>query len=123
MDKQIAKNIRKDRRQKRTRAKIQGTSECPRINVYKSNRYVYIQLIDDSKGVTLAAVHSQKVDASKSEAAGGKKSKAAFEAGKQLAEKAKALGVSLVVFDRGSFQYHGRIKSVAEGAREGGLIF
>jgi large subunit ribosomal protein L18 len=122
MDKQIAKNQRKYRRQARTRSKISGVAECPRLSVSKSNRHIYAQLIDDTSGKTIAAVHSKTLKV-KTEKGEGLKGKAAYETGKAIAEKAKAAKVDMVVFDRGANQYHGRVKAVAEGAREGGLNF
>lgn len=108
-------NARK-RRHKKVRSKIMGTSERPRLSVYRSNKKVRIQLIDDRKGHTLVAVSSVlSKEASPQEAA--------KKAGLELAEKAKKEGLKKVVFDRGGFAYHGRVKMVAEGAREGGLEF
>lgn len=105
------------RRQKRTRAKISGTAERPRLNVSRSNRYLYLQLIDDVNGLTLAAVHSKSLKTN------GNKTEVSFEAGKILAQKATEKKISEVVFDRGAKKYHGRVKSVADGARDGGLKF
>jgi large subunit ribosomal protein L18 len=124
MDKQIAKNIRRYRRKARVRSKISGTAECPRLSVFKSNRHVFVQLIDDQLGKTLASVHSQALkDTANEKAEGGAKIKAAFAAGKLIAERAKEAKIDMVVFDRGSYLYHGRVKALAEGAREGGLNF
>ena len=105
------------RRQKRTRAKISGTAERPRLNVSRSNRYLYLQLIDDVNGLTLAAVHSKSLKTK------GSKTEIGFEAGKILAQKAVEKKISEVVFDRGAKKYHGRVKSVADGARDSGLKF
>lgn len=101
------------------RAKIQGTSQRPRISVFRSNRHLYAQLIDDASGKIMAAVSDLKP---------GKKKKAsgtelARLLGKALAEKAASKGVSKAVFDRGGYKYHGKVKAVAEGAREAGLSF
>jgi len=100
-----------DRRRVRVRAKIGGTSERPRLSVFRSNKHIYAQLIDDVKGETLVA------------ASGGAGVAAASEVGKILARKALELGVKRVVFDRGGYKYHGRVKALAEGARQEGLEF
>ncbi len=99
----------------RIRNKISGTAERPRLSVYRSNKLIYCQLIDDQKGMTLASASSRSVQGSKSEQA--------VEVGKIIAERAKASGIEAVVFDRGGYRYHGRVKSLADGAREGGLKF
>ncbi len=105
------------RRQKRTRAKIKGTAECPRLSVSKSLHYVYLQLIDDERGKTLVSLHSKSLKAK------GTKTEIAKLAGVELAKKALAKKINRCVFDRGAGKYHGRIKAVAEGARQGGLKF
>jgi large subunit ribosomal protein L18 len=102
---------------RRIRKNIVGTAERPRLCVFRSNREIYAQLIDDEKGVTLLQATSLKGDLK------GNKVEVAKSVGLQLAEKAKANGVDSVVFDRGGYLYHGRVKSLAEGAREGGLVF
>jgi len=106
----------RQRRHRRVRGKITGTAERPRLAVYRSNSDVYVQVIDDAKGHTLAAADSRTVKS-------GDKSAKAKATGLIIAERAKAAGVSSVVFDRGGFLYHGRVKALAEGAREGGLEF
>ena len=106
------------RRRRRVRAKITGTAERPRISVFRSNRGVFAQLIDDSAGKTLAAVNWTE-----DELKSLPRMDQAKRAGELLAERAKAAGVESAVFDRGGYQYHGRVKALAEGAREGGLIF
>ena len=106
------------RRRRRVRAKVIGTAERPRIAVFRSNRGVSAQLIDDAGGRTLAHVSWTESDL-KSLA----KMDQARRAGETLAERAKAAGVETAVFDRGGYQYHGRVKALAEGAREGGLAF
>jgi large subunit ribosomal protein L18 len=98
------------------RAKIQGTNEVPRLAVYRSNKAIYCQLIDDLAGVTLASASSRGESS-------GTKTETAKKIGMQLAEKAKALNIEKVVFDRAGYLYHGRVKALAEGAREGGLQF
>jgi large subunit ribosomal protein L18 len=104
------------RRHRRVRGKVAGTAARPRLAVFRSNQTIYAQLIDDERGHTLAAVDSRAI-------AEGDKSTRAKEAGKLLAERAKAAGVESVVFDRGGYLYHGRVKALADGAREGGLQF
>jgi large subunit ribosomal protein L18 len=108
----------RERRHRRVRGKISGTAERPRLSVARSNKRIYAQLIDDERGHTIAAAGSH-------EAALRRLSKgaAAGEVGKLLAERAKEAGVGRVVFDRGGYKYHGRVKALAEGAREGGLEF
>jgi large subunit ribosomal protein L18 len=106
------------KRRRRVRAKVIGTAERPRIAVFRSNRGVAAQLIDDSAGRTLAAVSWTEADL-RSLA----KMEQAKKAGEVLAERAKAAGVEAVIFDRGGYQYHGRVKALADGAREGGLAF
>jgi large subunit ribosomal protein L18 len=103
-------------RHRRVRKKVTGTSERPRLAVYRSNRRVYAQLIDDISGRTLVAAASSASN-------GDKPVALAKKVGTEIAEKAKANGISRAVFDRGGFKYHGRIQAVAEGAREGGLEF
>ncbi len=107
------------KRHKRVRGKISGTAERPRLNVFRSNTNIYAQLIDDVNGVTLAAASSLDKEISGN---GGNK-EAAKEVGKLLAKKATDKGIAEVVFDRGGYVYHGRVKELAEGAREGGLKF
>src|SRR4051795_361379 len=109
---------RRLRRRRRVRAKVHGSAERPRISVFRSNRGVSAQLIDDDAGRTLASVQWTESDLR-----GLKPMEQATAAGKLLAERAKAAGVESAVFDRGGYQFHGRVKALAEGAREGGLIF
>ncbi len=109
---------RRLKRRRRVRAKVHGTAERPRISVFRSNRGVFAQLIDDEAGQTLAAVQWTEA-----ELRSLKPMEQANSAGKLLAERAKAAGVESAVFDRGGYQYHGRVKALAEGAREGGLVF
>lgn len=104
---------------RRIRKKVFGTSEKPRLSVFRSNKQIYAQIIDDNNGVTLASASSYKNKA----AEGKTKSEAAAIVGKDVAEKAAKAGVETVVFDRNGYQYHGRVKALAEGAREGGLKF
>ena len=104
------------KRHRRVRKRVNGTTERPRLAVFRSNRHIYAQVIDDTTGRTLAAASSREADLS-----GGTPVDSARAVGKALAERAKAAGVSSVVLDRGGYQYHGRVRSLAEGAREGGL--
>jgi large subunit ribosomal protein L18 len=111
------------RRQKlrwRVRAKVTGTAQKPRLSVFRSNKDIYAQLIDDTTGVTLAAANSRQKDIA---AQSGTKTEKSVMVGKALAQKATALGLETCVFDRGGYLYHGRVKAVADGAREGGLKF
>lgn len=111
---------RRYRRHLRVRKKVAGTAARPRLVVYRSNKSIYAQLVDDDRGVTLLGV----CDRSEGIAVEGNgKVARSLAAGKLLAEKAKAAGVTTVVFDRGGYRYHGRVRAVAEGAREGGLEF
>ena len=107
------------KRHKRVRSKISGTAERPRLNVFRSNTNIYAQLIDDINGVTLASASSLDKEIT---AYGGNK-EAAKEVGKLVAKRAIDKGIDTVVFDRGGYVYHGRVKELAEGAREGGLKF
>ncbi|MFU0832292.1 MAG: 50S ribosomal protein L18 [Oscillospiraceae bacterium] len=107
------------KRHRRVRGKISGTAECPRLNVFRSTKNIYAQVIDDVKGVTLAAASTLDKDFNGN---GGNK-EAAREVGKLIAKRAIAKGIEKVVFDRGGYLYHGRVKELAEGAREGGLKF
>ena len=107
------------RRHKRVRGKVQGTTERPRLAVFRSNRGIEAQLIDDVDGKTLAAASWLQVKKSFS----GNKSQQATEVGKLLAQSAKQAGIDRAVFDRGGYLYHGRVKALADGAREGGLEF
>jgi len=113
----LQKTNRRDKIRRKIRGRIAGTSERPRLSVFRSNKAIYAQIIDDNKGVTLVSASSAKIadKATKVEIAG--------LVGKMIAEKAKAAGIEQVVFDRGGYLYHGRVKSLAEGAREGGLVF
>ena len=107
------------KRHNRVRGKISGTAERPRLNVFRSETNIYAQIIDDVNGVTLASASSLEKDF----ACEGTKSDAAKQVGINVAERAKAKGIDTVVFDRGGYVYHGRVKALAEGAREGGLQF
>lgn len=121
MNKEKSKNIRKDRRKNRVRAKISGTAERPRLSVFRSNVGMFLQLIDDTTGKTIASAHSKEVKVKKTDSKDGAKVQLGFELGKLIAKKAQEKKITKAVFDRGGQQYHGRIKAVAEGVREGGL--
>jgi large subunit ribosomal protein L18 len=109
---------RRLKRRRRVRAKVRGTAERPRISVFRSNRGIFAQLVDDDAGRTLAAVSWTEADLR-----GLKPLDQARRAGELLADRAKAAGLEAAVFDRGGYKYHGRVRALAEGAREGGLSF
>jgi|SRR5690348_9687969 large subunit ribosomal protein L18 len=109
----------RERRHRRVRGKIRGTAECPRLAVFRSNRGIFAQLVDDDAGKTVAAASWVGLPKSFK----GDKTEQAAEIGKRIAEAGKKAGVERVVFDRGGYLYHGRVKALAEGAREGGLSF
>jgi large subunit ribosomal protein L18 len=112
----LTKQQRRLRRRRRVRAKISGTAQRPRLSVYRSNRGLFAQLIDDREGRTLAAVNWTEPELREL-----KPAEQAARAGQLLAERAKAAGIENCVFDRGGYRYHGRVKALAEGVREGGL--
>ena len=115
-----AKTSRRQNIRFRIRAKISGTAAKPRLSVFRSNTDIYVQLIDDDQAVTLASASSRDKDI---KAQTGTKTEKSKLVGQAIARKAKELGIENVVFDRGGNLYHGRVKQVAEGAREGGLVF
>ena len=119
MVKKIDKKAQRVRRHTRVRGKISGTPERPRLNVFRSNANIYAQIIDDVNGVTLASASTLEKEF---EGATGN-AEAAKKVGLKLTERAKDKGISVVVFDRGGYIYHGRVAALAEGAREGGLEF
>ena len=112
-------NKARQKRHKRVRAKISGTVDCPRLNVYRSLSNIYVQLIDDVAGVTLAQASTVEKDFAQY----GGNVEAAKAVGKKLAERATEKGIKECVFDRGGYVYHGRVQALADGAREGGLEF
>lgn len=112
-------NVARLQRHKRVRGKISGTGDCPRLDVFRSTNNIYAQIIDDVKGVTLVAASSLDKGF---EGSGGNK-EAARKVGEMIAKRAAEKGIETVVFDRGGYLYHGRVKELAEGAREGGLKF
>ena len=111
------KNVARLRRHKRVRGKISGTPERPRLDVFRSNMHIYAQIIDDEQGVTLVSASTMDKDFN----GFGGNVEAAAEIGKKVAAKALEKGITEVVFDRGGYVYHGRVKALADGAREGGL--
>jgi large subunit ribosomal protein L18 len=112
----LSRDALRRKRHQRIRLRISGSTERPRLSVFRSAKYIYAQVIDDTTGRTLAAASSRESDLAAPTPVG-----TARAVGKALAERAKAAGVSAVVLDRGGYQYHGRVRSLAEGAREGGL--
>jgi large subunit ribosomal protein L18 len=118
---QYSKNENRRRVHERIRKKVLGTSERPRLNIYRSLNHIYVQVIDDLKGVTLVAASS--AEGKKESRASGGNLAAAKSVGKAIAERAKAKGIAKVVFDRGGYIYHGRVKALADSARESGLQF
>lgn len=115
----LTKEQKRDRIKRRVRGKISGSSSAPRLSVYKSNKEIYAQLIDDKEGKTLLSASSRE----KGVDANGTKTEVATAVGKAIAAKAIAAGFEKIVFDRNGFVYHGRVKAFADGAREGGLKF
>jgi large subunit ribosomal protein L18 len=122
MDHQKAKRRQQLRRRQHVRSKITGTAERPRLNVFRSSKHIYAQLIDDLQGVTLAAASSRTKGVLSGMPNGGN-IKAASVVGQKLAEVAKSKGISKAAFDRGHYRYHGRVKALADAARAGGLQF
>ena len=119
MIKKISRNKARLKRHKRVRSKISGTADCPRLNVFRSNSNIYVQIIDDEKAVTLVSASTLDKDFSGS---GGNKD-AAHKIGQMIAKRALEKNIKEVVFDRGGYIFHGRVKELAEGAREAGLKF
>jgi large subunit ribosomal protein L18 len=118
----LSRNLHRKRIHRRVRVRVEGTTERPRLSVYRSLGHIYAQVIDDVTGRTLAAASSLDKDARKDVNSGGNIA-AAKVIGRMVAERARAAGVELVVFDRGGYKYHGRISALAEAAREAGLKF
>jgi large subunit ribosomal protein L18 len=117
MIKKVSRDILRRKRHERIRLRLAGSTERPRLSIFRSAKFIYAQVIDDSSGRTLAAASSREATL----AAGSGKVETARSVGRALAQRAKAAGVSAVVLDRGGYRYHGRVRSLAEGAREGGL--
>jgi large subunit ribosomal protein L18 len=122
MDNQARTNLQKWRRRMRVRNAIRGTSTRPRLSVFRSSMHIYAQIIDDERGVTLASASTLAPPVREIVKYGGNV-RAAIEVGKQIAEAAKAVGITQVAFDRGHYRYHGRVKALADAARSGGLQF
>jgi large subunit ribosomal protein L18 len=112
--------VRRQKLRWRIRKNVSGIATKPRLSVFRSNKDIYAQLIDDATGMTLASANSRQKDVA---AVAGTKSEKAANVGKIIAQKAVALGIETCIFDRGGYLYHGRVKSLADGAREGGLKF
>ncbi|GMH40888.1 hypothetical protein BSKO_08792 [Bryopsis sp. KO-2023] len=121
--KEISRNEARQIRHRRLRQKLTGTTERPRLCVYRSNDHIYAQVIDDSVGHTLASASTVVREVKEAIDGNGATKDAAFKVGKSVAEKCKDKGVEKVAFDRGGYMYHGRVKALADGAREGGLQF
>lgn len=113
----LEKQAKMERRKKKIRAKINGTQECPRLSVFRSISHIYAQIIDDESSKTIASCSDLSLKKK------GKKTDLAKEVGLEIAKQAKEKKIEKIVFDRSGYQYHGRVKAVAEGAREGGLKF
>ena len=119
MERNKLKTLRRKRRRQGIRKRVIGCAAKPRLAVFRSNKHIYAQVIDDLAGVTLAAASTKEKGM---DGSGGNKT-AATEVGKRLAERAKAAGIESIAFDRGGYLFHGRVKALADGAREGGLKF
>jgi large subunit ribosomal protein L18 len=117
MDRNKTKQAKRIRRKGRVRAKLSGTAQCPRLSVFRSNRRIYAQIINDEVGQTIVSVSAKEIKMA------GSKMAVSLELGKLLAQKALAKGLKQVVFDRNGYKYHGRVRALAEGARAGGLVF
>lgn len=123
MDKAQERRLRRKRAHRRVRKSVQGSTDRPRLAVYKSLKFVYAQVIDDLQGVTLVQANSGESEILQKLEGGSKSKAAARKVGEALGERAKAKGIEAVVFDRGGYIFHGRVKEVAEGARSKGLDF
>ena len=119
---QVSKNVRRQKVHRRIRSRVRGLSPAPRLNVFRSLKHIYAQVVDDARGHTLVSVSSCDQEVRKTLKSGGNIA-AAKVVGQALAERAKAAGISRVVFDRGGYTYHGRVKALAEEARKQGLKF
>jgi large subunit ribosomal protein L18 len=118
MGKTAAKVTQRARARRRIRGKVHGTTERPRLSVFRSSKYIYAQVVDDARGHTLAQANSREDGLD-----GASRIERSKAVGKRLAERAQGAGVNAVVFDRGGYRYHGNVRALAEGAREGGLQF
>jgi len=119
---QVSKNFRRQRVHRRIRRRVQGVGSAPRLNVFRSLKHIHAQIIDDGRGATLVSASSCDAEIRKTLRSGGNVA-AAKVVGKALAERAKKAGISRVVFDRGGYTYHGRVKALADEARQNGLTF
>jgi large subunit ribosomal protein L18 len=122
MARKKSRSVARERRHTRVRTRITGTQERPRLNVYRSLSDIYVQVIDDGEGKTIVAASSIDRDL-RDQLTGMNKTEQARKVGQELAERARALGIQKVIFDRGGYRYIGRVKALADGAREGGLEF
>ncbi len=116
------RKVLRQKRQRRIRTKVSGSAERPRLNVFRSSKHIYAQVIDDNLGITLASASTMEPEVREGQKFDSKVAAARF-IGKRVGERAARKGVRSVVFDRGGFMYHGRVKAVSEGAREAGLDF
>jgi len=121
MNERQLKLVRRQRRARRTRRRVAGSAECPRLSVFRSNKSIYVQAIDDLSGVTLAEANSRSKDLDRVETGGG--IKAATAVGQLIARRLRLKGIDRAVFDRGGYRYHGRVKALADAARAEGLKF
>ena len=115
---QVTRSAARQRRHRRLRLRISGTADRPRLSVFRSSKHTVVQVIDDSRGETLVTASTLELDIP-----AGPKASRSLEVGRRVAARAKSVDITKVVFDRGGFKFHGRVKAVAEGAREGGLVF
>ena len=122
MPRKVNRGEQREARHMRVRRKVHGSPERPRLNVFRSLRHIYVQVIDDASGNTLVAASSLRL-LEENQSNGGSKTKLAERVGTEIAQLAKVAGVTRVVFDRGGYKYHGRVKALAEAARKGGLEF
>lgn len=118
----VSRDATRRRVHERIRQRVQGRAQTPRLNVFRSSRHIYAQLVDDGRGHTLVAASSRDAEVRKALKSGGNLA-AAKTVGQMLAQRAKEQGISRVVFDRGGYEYHGRVKALADAVREGGLKF
>ena len=118
----LSRNVVRRRIHLRSRVRVRGVTQAPRVNIFRSSAHIYAQIVDDTKGHTLVAASSRDAEVRKTVKSGGNVP-AAKAVGKELAKRALAAGITRIVFDRGGYAYHGRVKALADAAREGGLKF
>jgi large subunit ribosomal protein L18 len=118
----LSRNVVRRRIHLRSRARVRGVTQAPRVNIFRSSAHIYAQIVDDTRGHTLVAASSRDAEVRKTIKTGGNVA-AAKAVGKELARRALAAGITRIVFDRGGYTYHGRVKALADAAREGGLKF